>query len=268
MKTIIVGTDFSQSSINACRYAAFLAQTMKCKLTLFNMFEAPIIHSNMGMYGITYTSERKSSELKLDKIIKQLCKDFPSIKIAPFVTAGFFKQELAEFTKTHLVEAIVMGLETKHRMAKFIFGSHGTDLVGKIDAPVIIVPEKYKTHRLSNILLAVDNNEKVQKTPLLSFKRFYTKQKDTQLNILHVRTEDEIFIPQNNSIKFNGKSYAIQTHRAKSLKNGVKNYCHDHTVDLVAIISKKHSIFYNLFLESHTKKLAFVAKVPILAIHE
>ncbi len=54
MKTIIVGTDFSQSSLNACQYAASLAQKLICKRSLFNLFEAPVIHSNTGKYEVSY----------------------------------------------------------------------------------------------------------------------------------------------------------------------------------------------------------------------
>lgn len=94
MKTIIAGTDFSSSSINACKYAAMLAEKLNCKLVLFNMFEAPIVHSNMGMYGITYTSMRKQSQDKISKLVEELSKLFLGIKIQPFITNGFFMQEL------------------------------------------------------------------------------------------------------------------------------------------------------------------------------
>lgn len=54
MKTIIVGTDFSQSSLNDYQYAAFLAQKAICKLLLLNLFEAPVNHSNTGLYEVFY----------------------------------------------------------------------------------------------------------------------------------------------------------------------------------------------------------------------
>ncbi|MEI8136012.1 MAG: universal stress protein [Bacteroidota bacterium] len=54
MKTIIAGTDFSASSVNACKYAAFLAQKLNCKLTLLNMFDAPIVHSNVLLSKYSY----------------------------------------------------------------------------------------------------------------------------------------------------------------------------------------------------------------------
>ncbi len=267
MKTIIVGTDFTPSGLNACKYAALLADKLNCKLTVFNLFEAPVIHSNMGLFGISYTTERRISESKTDRLIADLKKEFPKLKISQFVTSGSFKQELKHFTDHHLVEAAVMGLESKSRISKYIYGSHGVSIAGKVNAPVIIVPEKYKEHRIENTLLAVDNNEKLNKSPLLSFERFI-KQSKSALNLVHVRTEDELMHPIINAIKITGKKMPIEIVKAKNLENGVKNYCKSNNIDLVALISKRHSAFYNLFAESNTKRLAFAASIPVMSLHD
>ncbi len=197
MKTIIAGTDFTTSSINACKYAAFLAQKLNCKLTIFNMFEAPIIHSNVGLYGISYSSVRGESRHKTSKLIKDLQQLFPKLKINYFVTFGGIKQQLEDFSKDHQVQAAVMGLDAKKRISKYIYGSHGVNIAGKIDCPVIIVPSNYKKHELSSILLAVDNNEKLLQSSLKGFAKF-VKQSKSELALLHVRTEEEIFIPHQN----------------------------------------------------------------------
>ena len=105
MKTIIAATDFSSSALTACKYAALVAQRMNCRLTIFNIFDAPLIHSNVGMYGITYNSQRKESTVKSEKLVKQLEEEFPKIRIDYFVTNGEVKNELEEFTSRHLVAA-------------------------------------------------------------------------------------------------------------------------------------------------------------------
>ncbi|MDO8998627.1 MAG: universal stress protein [Bacteroidota bacterium] len=267
MKTIITGTDFTPSSINACRYAAFLAEKLNCKLTIFNMFEAPIIHSNMGLFGISYTTQRKVSENKAAKLISDLQKLFPKIKINELVTSGSFKNELENFTNAHQVELMVMGLAAKDRISKFIYGSRGVNIAGKINCPVVIVPEKYTKHKLSTVLLAVDNNEKLYKSSLKGFEKFLQKSK-AKLNLLHIRTENEVFDPVMKTIKINGEKLPISVINARDMQDGMKKCCAPGKVDLVTIISKEHSVFYNLFVESNTKKVAFVAKVPVMAIHE
>lgn len=266
MKTIIAGTDFTPSSVNACRYAALLAQKLNCKLTVFNLFDAPIVHSNLGMYGVSYNFEKSSTQRRTKKLIHELEEQFPGLKINAFVTTGSFKEELKAFTGAHHVEAVVMGLAAKSRISKFIYGSHGVNLAGKIDAPVIIVPEKYKEHKIADVLLAVDNQEKLSMSSLSGFQKFVKRSK-APLRLLHVRTADEIFPPVFKEVKVNKRIHAIETVNAKTVENGIRNYTRDRRVDLIAIISKQHSPFYNFFSESNTKKIAFAASVPVMAIH-
>ncbi len=267
MKTIIACADFSEASDNACRYAAFLAHKLSCKLTIFNMFNTPIIHSNTGIYGILHSEQKTISQLKTGKLITRLQIQFPKIKIDSFVTFGRFKEELENFTKAHRVEATVMGLAIKNRVSKYIYGSHGVDITGKIDCPVIIVPSNYKNHQLSKVLLTVDNREKLLKSSLKGFENFI-KESKTKLDLLHVRTEWEIFGPVIDTLKINGKNLKIGQIKANDIQTGVKKYCVSEDIDMIAIISKKHSAFYNFFSESNSKKIAFSAKIPVMAIHE
>lgn len=268
MNTIVAGTDFSVSSINACRYAAFLAQKLQCKLVIFNLFQAPVLHANSGLYGISYASVKSDSRRSVDKMIAQLAKDFPSLKIAAFSTAGAFEDELAAFTAKHRIAAVVMGLQAKTRISRFIWGSHGVNIVGKIDAPVIIVPEKYRDHRLENVLMAVDNVDKLKSTSFKAIERF-VKMAQVYLRLLHVRTPDEVIaLGKTTVVKINQNKQEVEQHRASSIEEGIKRYTHDQDVDLVAVVSRKHSVFYNLFNESVTKRIAFSTRVPVMAIHE
>jgi nucleotide-binding universal stress UspA family protein len=267
MKTIIAGTDFTPSSVNACRYAAMLAQKLNCRLTLFNMFDAPIIHSNMGLYGISYTNERKTSEKNIIAQQEELKKQFPGLMINLFISGGSMKKAMKEFTSKHLVEAAVMGLKARDKISKFIYGSHGVDLAGKIDAPVIIVPESYMEHKTTRLLLAIDNSEKLSVKIRNQISRL-TKMLDAITDVLYVRTEDELFNPQIQDVTINGKEIKVEVRDAKDIQTGIKNYVANKHSDMILIVSKRHSVFYNLFAESHTKKVAFVAKVPVMSIHE
>lgn len=268
MKTIIAGTDFTPSSVNACKYAALLAQKLRCKLVIFNLFQAPILHSNSGLYGISFSSVKKTSEEASAQVAKQLQAEFPSLKIDTLVATGGFKEELQAFIGRHQISAVVMGLETKNRISKYIWGSHSIDVAGKISAPAIIVPEKYKEHRLETMLIAVDNAEKLSTTSLKAPEHF-AKATQSQVKLLHVRTPDEVFRPvKTATLKINNQELEVDIQKSKSIEDGIRFFCRDHAIDLVTIISRKHSVFYNLFNESVTKKVAFSAKVPVMAIHE
>jgi len=268
MKTIIAGIDFTKSSYNAAKYAAMLAQKLNCKLVLFNMYDVPLIHSNSGLYVMSYTPLRDESENKIADFSKKLQKLHPKISINFFVSTGSFKQQLTAFIEAHKVQLVVMGLSTKDSFSKFIYGSHSTDIAGKISAPVIIVPDNFKVHTLNKILLGVDNEEKLHRSSLKSLERF-AKESKSSVTLLHVKTEDEIFGNKlKNTIKLNGKAHKVESYSAIDIVKGIRAFTQTNKTDLIAIISKKHSLFYNLFTESNTKKIAFASKIPVMAIHE
>ena len=268
MKTIIAGTDFTSSSLNACLYACMLAEKYSCKLTVFNVYDIPVIHSNSGMYFISYSNQKKFSEEKMNKFIKKLSETYPKLEITPLLKTGSFQVEIEEFIAKHKVEAVVMGLATKTKLVKIIYGSHSTDIAGRIKAQVIIVPERYKKHRLKSVLLSVDNNEKLyHSSPLINIENFISGGKLT-LKVLHVRTENELFLPKQKEVKINSSVYKINTIKAKSIESGIVSFCKKSKADLIMVLSKHHSVLYDMFAESYTKKVAFASKVPVMAIHE
>jgi nucleotide-binding universal stress UspA family protein len=203
----------------------------------------------------------------MKKFIQKLAITHPKVQMESMITTGSFKMEVEDFIKKHRVEAVVMGLASKTKLEKFIYGSHSTDVAGRVNAPVIIVPEKYKKHHLKSMLLSVDNNEKLYHSSLTEVERF-AADTQTKLNVLSVRTEDELFLPKQQEVKINGSAIKLNTIKAKDIEKGIVSYCRKNKADLITVLSKRHSALYNLFAESHTKKIAFASKVPVMAIHE
>jgi len=267
MQTIVAGTDFTKSSLNACNYAAMLAEKYNCKLVLFNLNDVSWIHANSGLFLLDMYKTRIANERKAKKQLENLKAAFPKLDITTFVNSGSFKKEIKTFAKHHQVKLIVMGLAEKNHFYKSVYGSHGVDIAGKLEAPVIIVPEQFNKHTLNHVVLAVDNSDKLHLSSLKEFE-FLIKTCKPKVDVLHCRTKEELFKPIKKAVKLNNQNHIIEVLPAKSLKKGINEFNLERVIDLVAVISKKHSPFYNLFAESNTHKIAFDAKVPVMAIHE
>lgn len=267
MKTIIACTDFTESSENACNYAAMLAKKLNCKLLLFNLHETPFIHTNIGLVGVTNQSKVKLQKNSMPQLMSDLQKKYPDLEINRFVSNGKFKDEIKELSKLHKIQFAVLGLESKEKISKFIYGSHSIGLAGKIETSVIIVPSNYKKHELSRIVLTVDSNEKLNTKHLKNFEKF-VKKAACDVSVLHVRSEDEIFHPLTLKVSINSKKIPVQFVKSQTLEDGLKTFYKKEKDDMIAILSKKHSSFFNLFLESHTKRIVFAVNVPVLSIHD
>ena len=55
MKNIVVPTDFSVASHNAAKYAVYLAQSFKAKLTLINVVTPPVIVDDSILASVMIT---------------------------------------------------------------------------------------------------------------------------------------------------------------------------------------------------------------------
>jgi nucleotide-binding universal stress UspA family protein len=267
MQTIVAGTDFTKSSLNACNYAAMLAEKYMCRLVLFNLNDVSWIHSNSGLFLMDMYRTKRKNEHKVKKQLENLKTSFPKLDIATFVSSGSFKKEIKTFTEHHQVKLIVMGLAEKNRFYKSVYGSHGVDIAGKLEAPVIIVPEQFKKHTLTHVVLAVDNSDKLHLSSLKEVG-FLIKTFKPKVDVLHCRTKEELFEPIKKIVKLNKVNYTIEVVPAKNLEKGISEFNLERLIDLVVIISKKHSMFYNLFAESNTHSIALDAKIPVMAIHE
>lgn len=267
MNTILAATDFTPSSLNACLFAAMLAKKTKSRLVVFNLNEIPVAHTNSGLFFISYSAIRENNEERMSQFLPQIRAKFPKVMIQSLFLDGVFKEEVSKFIKQHKIKAVVMGLGAKTKLGKFIFGSHSTDIAGKISVPVIIVPEKCKEHNVRSISLCVDNNEKLFRHPL-SVLDTWSEELHARVKVLHVRTEDELFHPEKLSLTLRHKPVKIESIFAKSIQEGVNLFNKKNHCDMVVVLSKSHSPLYDLFAETTTKKIAFTSKIPVMAIHE
>ena len=267
MQTILTTTDFTPSSLNACHYAAMLAGKLKCKLTILNLFDVPLVHSNSGLFFMSFQSTKKNHGDRLKKLEADLRKHHPRLKIESVTTTGSLKEEVQTFIDAHQIKAVVMGLGAKTKLDRYLQGSHSTDLAGKISAPVIIVPEKFTEHHLHAVLVGVDNKQKLYHAKLEAFEIFL-KETKAKLRLLHVRTAEEIFKPIQQELILNHKSQKIISREAKTVKQGILEYANEYAFDMIVVISKKHSGFYELFSETNTKQIAFASNIPVMALHD
>lgn len=259
---ILVGIDFTKSSENALNYALMLAETSNYQITLFHVFDTPVVHANSGAYFVEYASLKQNFNSRLDEYRKKITAKHPLLKIEIFTTFNSFKSEVEELVNKKKVQLVIIGLETKSKISKFIYGTTGVDIAGKINCPIIIVPEKYKHHKLETILVALDNKHKQHAKELKQLVKFSSEFK-CSINYLHIRTEHELIIEKNKNIEL-----TVELIEAKEFKIGITDYLKKHPHDLIVLISHQHNFIYHLFAESNTKTIAFQSKIPVMSIHD
>lgn len=266
-KTILVGIDYTKSSDNALNYAAMLAKRSKASVMLFHIYETPVIHTYSGAYFISYKEMQGFNIARLNKYKSKAESKHPDVHFETFTTYKSFKAGVSDLIKSRKVHYVVLGLESKSKFSKFIYGTTGLEVAGKISCPVIIVPERYKEHQLKKMVFAVDNQKSIDSKLMQKVKDFNRLFK-AEMQAVHFKTEDEfMLIPNKKSASIN-KKWKVQVVESENFETGLFNYVKLNKVDLITIISHSHSLMYNLFNESNTKLLAFKTRIPIMSIHD
>jgi nucleotide-binding universal stress UspA family protein len=263
---IVVGIDYTKSSLNALNYAKLLAYHSNSDLILFHLYDAPVLYTNSGLYFMSAKSIEKDNKEKLQKFAKKHLDETVSYSL--IIKSGAFKDEIEQLVKSNTIHSIVLGLESKTKMNRFIYGSNTTEIAGKIDCPVIIVPESYKKHVVGNAIIAFDNSELPNAKCLQKIKNFINTTQ-SKVAVYHIKTPNEIIESKNEVFKIDSNlSYKIHTKKSKSLIDGIKSAVTKDKAQAVIEIARKHSFIYRFFNESHTKEIAFSSKVPVVVIHE
>lgn len=262
MKTILVGIDFTKSSENTINYAIEIAKRSEAKILLFHALTAPVIHTTSGLIFIDTKNLIKAEEKRMKDLQIQLSKKHPKVKVDIELTYDSIREKVEKLSKKNKISLAVLGLETKSKISKFIYGTSSVDLTGKIDCPIITVPERYKHHDITKILIAIDNKESISSG--LS-KRIHSTINfiGAKVEFVHIKTEDELELGEKNRHPF-----PVTNVKSSDFQTGITNYAKKSKADAIMLISHNYSAFHNLFVDSNSKKIILSSNIPVISIHK
>jgi nucleotide-binding universal stress UspA family protein len=266
MKTIIVPTDFSSISENACLYAANMATDIKAELVLFHTMELPIA---VAEYPVTEdVFDETGIEKELDALKNKLhSATNNNINIKTRNIVGSAEYEIKKLCETTKPFAVVMGTHSSSVLDRFFLGSITVYIAKHLQFPVINVPHNAVYKSIKKIALASDLKD-VYHLPAHEIESF----------VKLFNAEFEVFFVGKNAKDVDRNTLASLTldHRLVSLNpqfhlvegdditHSVTTIAKEHNVDLLIIVPKKHGPFH----KSQSRDFIFYSDVPVMAIHE
>lgn len=277
MKTIIVPTDFSETSYNAARYALGLARQMNtARIVLYHAYELivpiPDVPSSVPMVN---PDELRSASLEgLDKMMRELEPLLPeSTVLASRAENHLLPANIDQVAKQEEADLIVMGITGGSQLEEILVGSNTVDVVKHTTCPVIIVPGSARFRPIRKIVFACDFRKVVETTPVQPLKKLLNVFKP-ELHVLNIDHESKHFTSDTpyETLMLDTllEGYDPQFHFIDhtNVVQGIMDFAARQEADLILIIPKKHGLFDHIFKRSRTTQLAFHTHVPLLAIHE
>ena len=261
MHRVIIPVDFSETSLNAARFTAqMLAGKKNAIAVLYNNYESP------GDYDVVIGYQESLKKEFLAQGVEHV--EYES------EMGGDLIENIARLAHTTRATLIVMGITGKSEVRQAMFGSNTLKLVDKNLLPVMIIPQDAVYKGINNVVFTSDFKDVEDSTPaplINAVLEIFTP----KLHILNVNKEHYVSLTED--IEKGKKSFremfkSLETEfyfvTMNDFYEAVDNFVKDYNIDILITIPKHQSNAVSLFKSTHTKRLAYHSKIPILAAHE
>jgi nucleotide-binding universal stress UspA family protein len=160
MKKILVPCDFSNTAVQAFRFACQVAALSKGEVFLLNVIELPSLHGSMLVpihaYEAAFLKEIKSKAHRNFEKLKE--KWGARVKTHLFVEHGSVAEGVRRFADKKKVDLIVIGTHGSSGLKEFTVGSNAEKIVRSAQVPVIAIKKFVNTTSLKSIVVPTDLN--------------------------------------------------------------------------------------------------------------
>jgi nucleotide-binding universal stress UspA family protein len=277
MKTFIVPTDFSDTSKNAARFAARLAeQVADSHIILYNVFDKIDTESSDG--SVVYNdheARKKIMEMALESVKSEMMQVAPHANIVCYAEEeSSFIDSLERLARHKEANMIIMGITGATRLAQIFIGSNTLNMVNKNICPVMIVPPEAQFTGIKNVAFTSDFKEVEKTTPAKELKEVLDIFKPF-VHVVNVDSEHYVEVTE----EYKGERAKLETIlegyeteyyfiRQFDFIEAINQFVEDYKIDMIFTVTKNRSFLGGLFRSSYTKKLAYHSHVPLVAIHE
>lgn len=272
MNTILVPTDFSEASLNAAKYAVSLAKLMEAKVMLFNVYEIYVPIDSMAPVQIPYIEVREASEASLKSMKAKLTKPDSNVHIGYAYIEGSPSLEINSMIKTIRPELVVMGMQTKNSIGKFLSGSTTTSIIEKSHVPVLVIPSNVRYKIINKLVYAYDLNtiNKSVNVWLSCFVSMFNPIVDVLILVKDLKNSKVLLKATEKKLSksLGDIPFNLFFEEEMNPEWQIEKFVKRKRAGLLVTEHRTHNFLYRLINGSVTKDLAFEINIPLLSIPE
>jgi nucleotide-binding universal stress UspA family protein len=142
---VLCAVDFSESSIEACRYAAGLCGRLDARLSLLHVFEVPsyasVPHGGTTVLAasIEETVRRVTDQLRAELETLAVRLD-PAHAVKTILRDGIAERVIVDVAEELFADLIVLGTYGRSGLSRWLVGSVTERVVRAAKCPVLVVP--------------------------------------------------------------------------------------------------------------------------------
>jgi nucleotide-binding universal stress UspA family protein len=277
MNNFLVPIDFSETSKNAARYAAYISTLVPdAHLILYNVFDSLEYGSDSSPLGTDAEEDagrHTIMELALESVKREIS-DITNARITLVAEeSNRFLDTLEKYVRNNDIQLIIMGITGSTRLGQIFMGSNTLNLVKRGIVPVIIVPPHAHSQSAKNVMLLTDFKDIENTIPVDTVKTVLDLFKP-RLHIVNVDHEHyvqvtEEYKAERGKLEAMLKDYQPDFYfiRLFDFMDAINQFVVDNKIDLILTFPRRHSFLSNVFKTTNTTQLAYHSYVPIVALH-
>jgi len=281
MKTYLVPVDFSETSINAAKFAAALShQTDVKEIILLNAYyvspyETILPNPDMVLLREEEIEQNAADRIhRLEQIKKQLQKLVNTgVSITTHLNRSHLLRAVVENVISRKADVVFMGIKGNSSINDAHIGSHVIKISKASPVPVIVVPTSYHFENIKRVVVACDFNRVTETVPLETLKRLLSK-KPYELLVVNIDKDakhvqqDAQQMAEETALygmleEFHPQYFYIYK---PDVINGILEFAAEKDAQLVIALPHKYSFLQSLLHNSVSQQLAEAAAVPVLLL--
>lgn len=268
MKSIVVGTDFSEGSYVALELAVDVANRLGCGILLVWVKREKMLFTSEQLDMMTNLAKDKLQML-CDKYTPALT----SGKIESLIVSGKVSSAIADVARKELAPMIIIGTNGASGFEKFVLGSQASRIVQDSPCPVLTMRQGYDFHKkLERIVVPIRVNptsrEKVP--PAATMARIFDSEVHI-LGLLDIKEEESAlrtYVQQSiDYLEHNGVSYRFEIRPYSNYSDTVLQYAESIKADLLIINTEQDRFISQIFLGTNAQQIVHRSQIPVLCIH-
>lgn len=276
MKKILLPTDFSDNAWNAICYALEFFSNEKCEFQILHTYTPTFYRIDYLLGGPSFSAIPDAgvdtAQKGLDKTLVDIHLNYknPKHKFKVFSAFNTLTNEVSEHTQTKNIDFIVMGTQGATGAKEIFLGTHTVHVLRKSQVPVLVVPVGSLFQELKTIAFATDYETPFKNQDLYPLK-YVRRLHKAILTIINIKEENDLTdnqITNRASLMayFRDQNPILKQVKDKLMPNAILEYIHEHQIELLAMMNRKHSFLNRLMIKPNVESIGYHTKVPFLVI--
>jgi nucleotide-binding universal stress UspA family protein len=261
MHRIIVPVDFSETSLNAARFAAKMLAGQNDTLIIL-------------YHNYAHDSDYEKSKTHIEILQADLQQIGSTAIEYELEKGGDLIDHLDKLAHTRRATLITMGLTGQTELQQKFIGSHALKTVDRSIYPVMIIPPDAQFNGIKNVAFATDLKNVENSTPSVLISSVLDLFKP-KLHIVNIDPEHYVSITEEQQAQkqklidlFAGYEKEFYFIGMNDFHDGIHTFLTDYKIDMLITIPRHHSGSSGLWKSSNTRKLAYHSHIPILTSHQ